>query len=204
MVYVYRLEQEMRKLKVELQTSRQTEQELRSHVCNLTNSENSLRPEVSLLRHANEILHNKWALSYNVSWFKSVQMASSQTSGFFEVIATTWWKNFLVLHVIKSKGTWSRKKILTSSRFRSDSFNKSVQSNPSLTCYYSNGDILEGSRLNQRKSSRPSDQSHSRIIIVLYDSVSSEGIATLSGDCVCIYIYIFLIYNIPLFTAART
>ncbi|KAI5615116.1 macoilin isoform X2 [Silurus asotus] len=56
---ISKLEQEMRKLKVELQTSRQSEQELRSHVCNLTNSENSLRPEVSLLRHANELLHNK-------------------------------------------------------------------------------------------------------------------------------------------------
>ncbi|TSR99418.1 Macoilin [Bagarius yarrelli] len=54
-----RLDQEMRRLKVELQTSRQNEQELRSHVCNLTNSENSLRPEISLLRHANELLHNK-------------------------------------------------------------------------------------------------------------------------------------------------
>ncbi|MCI4389708.1 hypothetical protein PGIGA_G00101610 [Pangasianodon gigas] len=56
---ISKLEQEMRKLKVELQTSRQNEQELRSHICNLTNSENSLRPEVSLLRHANELLQNK-------------------------------------------------------------------------------------------------------------------------------------------------
>lgn len=55
----HRLEQEMRKLKGELQASRQSEQELRSHICNLTNSEHSLRPEVSLLRHANELLQNK-------------------------------------------------------------------------------------------------------------------------------------------------
>ncbi|RXN24280.1 macoilin-like protein [Labeo rohita] len=54
-----KLEQEMRKLKGELQASRQNEQELRSHICNLTNSEHSLRPEVSLLRHANELLQNK-------------------------------------------------------------------------------------------------------------------------------------------------
>ncbi|XP_051951995.1 macoilin-like isoform X2 [Xyrauchen texanus] len=54
-----RLEQEMRKLKGELQASRQCEQELRSHISNLTNSEHSLRPEVSLLRHANELLQNK-------------------------------------------------------------------------------------------------------------------------------------------------
>ncbi|XP_017548042.1 macoilin [Pygocentrus nattereri] len=56
---ISKLEQEMRKLKMELQTSQQNEQELRSHICNLTNSENSLRPEVSLLRHANELLQNK-------------------------------------------------------------------------------------------------------------------------------------------------
>ncbi|XP_062857536.1 macoilin [Trichomycterus rosablanca] len=56
---IAKLEQEMKKLKVELQASRQNEQELRSHICNLTNSENSLRPEISLLRHANELLHNK-------------------------------------------------------------------------------------------------------------------------------------------------
>uniref|UniRef100_A0A671QDU7 Macoilin-like n=1 Tax=Sinocyclocheilus anshuiensis TaxID=1608454 RepID=A0A671QDU7_9TELE len=56
---LHRLEQEMRKLKGELQVSRQSEQELRSHICNLTNSEHSLRPEVSLLRHANELLQNK-------------------------------------------------------------------------------------------------------------------------------------------------
>ncbi|XP_055041324.2 macoilin [Misgurnus anguillicaudatus] len=54
-----KLEQEMRRMKTELQASRQSEQELRSHICNLTNSEHSLRPEVSLLRHANELLQNK-------------------------------------------------------------------------------------------------------------------------------------------------
>lgn len=54
-----RLEQEFRKLKGELQASRQSEQELRSHVCNLTNSERSLRPEVSLLRQNNELLQSK-------------------------------------------------------------------------------------------------------------------------------------------------
>uniref|UniRef100_A0A672GIK2 Si:dkey-12h9.6 n=1 Tax=Salarias fasciatus TaxID=181472 RepID=A0A672GIK2_SALFA len=51
-----RLEQELRRLKGELQTSRQSEQELRSHICNLTNSERSLRPEVSLLRQSNMLL----------------------------------------------------------------------------------------------------------------------------------------------------
>uniref|UniRef100_A0A8C1KUK1 Si:dkey-12h9.6 n=1 Tax=Cyprinus carpio TaxID=7962 RepID=A0A8C1KUK1_CYPCA len=62
-----KLEQEMRKVKGELQASRQSEQELRSHICNLTNSEHSLRPEVSLLRHANELLQNKQKDKQNCS-----------------------------------------------------------------------------------------------------------------------------------------
>uniref|UniRef100_A0A3P9NME8 Si:dkey-12h9.6 n=1 Tax=Poecilia reticulata TaxID=8081 RepID=A0A3P9NME8_POERE len=52
------LEAELRRLKGELQTSRQSEQELRSHICNLTNSERSLRPEVSLLRQSNMLLQS--------------------------------------------------------------------------------------------------------------------------------------------------
>ncbi|XP_069029892.1 macoilin-1 [Embiotoca jacksoni] len=56
---ISKLEQEMRRLKGELQTSRQSEQELRSHICNLTNSERSLRPEVSLLRQSNMLLQSK-------------------------------------------------------------------------------------------------------------------------------------------------
>ncbi|KAM9840837.1 macoilin [Aulostomus maculatus] len=54
-----KLEQELRRLKGELQVSRQGEQELRSHICNLTNSERSLRPEVSLLRQSNMLLQSK-------------------------------------------------------------------------------------------------------------------------------------------------
>ncbi|XP_070705514.1 macoilin-1 [Pempheris klunzingeri] len=54
-----KLDQELRRLKGELQTSRQSEQELRSHICNLTNSERSLRPEVSLLRQSNMLLQSK-------------------------------------------------------------------------------------------------------------------------------------------------
>ncbi|CAN9507888.1 unnamed protein product [Ophioblennius macclurei] len=56
---ISKLEQELRRLKGELQTSRQSEQELRSHICNLTNSERSLRPEVSLLRQSNMLLQSK-------------------------------------------------------------------------------------------------------------------------------------------------
>nr|XP_015802932.2 macoilin-1 [Nothobranchius furzeri] len=54
-----KLEVELRRLRSELQASRQSEQELRSHVCNLTNSERSLRPEVSLLRQSNMLLQSK-------------------------------------------------------------------------------------------------------------------------------------------------
>nr|XP_020445438.1 macoilin-like [Monopterus albus] len=54
-----KLEQELRRLKGELQASRQSEQELRSHICNLTNNERSLRPEVSLLRQSNMLLQSK-------------------------------------------------------------------------------------------------------------------------------------------------
>uniref|UniRef100_A0A667XPT5 Si:dkey-12h9.6 n=1 Tax=Myripristis murdjan TaxID=586833 RepID=A0A667XPT5_9TELE len=52
-------EQMTKRLKAELQASRQSEQELRSHICNLTNSERSLRPEVSLLRQSNMLLQSK-------------------------------------------------------------------------------------------------------------------------------------------------
>ncbi|XP_068609557.1 macoilin-1 [Brachionichthys hirsutus] len=54
-----RLEQELRRLRGELQTNRQSEQELRSHICNLSNSERSLSPEVSLLRQSNMLLQSK-------------------------------------------------------------------------------------------------------------------------------------------------
>ncbi|KAM9354443.1 macoilin-1 [Pholidichthys leucotaenia] len=56
---ISKLEQELRRLKAELQSSRQSEQELRSHICNLTNSERSLRPEVSLLRQSSMLLQSK-------------------------------------------------------------------------------------------------------------------------------------------------
>lgn len=54
-----KLEQDVRRLKAELQSSRQSEQELKSHLCNLSNSERSMRPEVDLLRQSNMLLHTK-------------------------------------------------------------------------------------------------------------------------------------------------
>ncbi|KAG7259484.1 hypothetical protein CRUP_009772, partial [Coryphaenoides rupestris] len=63
---INKLEQEFRKLKGELQASRQTEQELKSHICNLTNSERSLRPEVTLLRQSNVLLQSNAALEKKI------------------------------------------------------------------------------------------------------------------------------------------
>lgn len=49
----------MKKLKAELQASRQTEQELRSQLGSLGTSERSVRSELSQLRQDNELLQNK-------------------------------------------------------------------------------------------------------------------------------------------------
>lgn len=54
-----RLEQDVKKLKAELQASRQTEQELRSQLGSLGTSERSVRSELSQLRQDNELLQNK-------------------------------------------------------------------------------------------------------------------------------------------------
>lgn len=54
-----RLEQDVKKLKAELQASRQTEQELRSQLGSLGTSERSIRSELSQLRQDNELLQNK-------------------------------------------------------------------------------------------------------------------------------------------------
>uniref|UniRef100_A0A3Q3L374 Si:dkey-12h9.6 n=1 Tax=Mastacembelus armatus TaxID=205130 RepID=A0A3Q3L374_9TELE len=73
-----RLEQELRRLKGELQASRQNEQELRSHICNLTNSERSLRPEISLLRQSNMLLQSK------ILCLTKAKQRDKQTSGMLE------------------------------------------------------------------------------------------------------------------------
>ncbi|XP_026173870.1 macoilin [Mastacembelus armatus] len=73
-----KLEQELRRLKGELQASRQNEQELRSHICNLTNSERSLRPEISLLRQSNMLLQSK------ILCLTKAKQRDKQTSGMLE------------------------------------------------------------------------------------------------------------------------
>lgn len=57
--FALRLEQDVKKLKAELQASRQTEQELRSQLGSLGTSERSVRSELSQLRQDNELLQNK-------------------------------------------------------------------------------------------------------------------------------------------------
>ncbi|GAA6096004.1 macoilin-2 [Tachysurus ichikawai] len=54
-----RLEQDVKKLKAELQASRQTEQDLRCQLGSLGTSERSVRSELSQLRQDNELLQNK-------------------------------------------------------------------------------------------------------------------------------------------------
>ncbi len=56
----FRLEQDVKKLKADLQASRQTEQDLRSQLGSLGSSERSIRSELGQLRQENELLQNKW------------------------------------------------------------------------------------------------------------------------------------------------
>lgn len=57
---MYSLEQDVKKLKADLQASRQLEQELRSQISSLNNAERNTRSELGQLRHENELLQNKW------------------------------------------------------------------------------------------------------------------------------------------------
>ncbi|OXB60282.1 hypothetical protein ASZ78_011102 [Callipepla squamata] len=54
-----RLEQDIKKLKADLQASRQIEQELRSQISSLSNTERGIRSEIGQLRQENELLQNK-------------------------------------------------------------------------------------------------------------------------------------------------
>lgn len=59
-VFLYsRLEQDIKKLKADLQASRQIEQELRSQIGSLTSTERGIRSEIGQLRQENELLQNK-------------------------------------------------------------------------------------------------------------------------------------------------
>lgn len=55
-----RLEQDVKKLKADLQASRQVEQDLRSQIGSLGSAERSIRTELGQLRQENELLQNKW------------------------------------------------------------------------------------------------------------------------------------------------
>ncbi|KAL0961772.1 hypothetical protein UPYG_G00331550 [Umbra pygmaea] len=54
-----RLEQDVKRLKADLQASRQLESELRSHLSSLSSQDRSLRSELGQLRQDNEMLQNK-------------------------------------------------------------------------------------------------------------------------------------------------
>ncbi|KAL0165458.1 hypothetical protein M9458_037302, partial [Cirrhinus mrigala] len=53
-----RLEQDIKKLKADLQASRQVEQDLRSQINSLSSAERSMRSELGQLRQENELLQN--------------------------------------------------------------------------------------------------------------------------------------------------
>lgn len=57
--YCYRLEADIKKLKADLQSSRNTEQELRVQINSLTAGEKSTRSELYQLQQDNENLQNK-------------------------------------------------------------------------------------------------------------------------------------------------
>lgn len=54
------LEQDVKRLKTELQANRQLESELRSQLSSLSSQDRSLRSELGQLRQDNELLQNKW------------------------------------------------------------------------------------------------------------------------------------------------
>ncbi|XP_021430209.2 macoilin-2 [Oncorhynchus mykiss] len=56
---IVRLEQDVKKLKADLQASRQVEQDLRSQIGSLGSAERSIRSELGQLRQENELLQNK-------------------------------------------------------------------------------------------------------------------------------------------------
>lgn len=58
-IFPSRLEQDIKKLKADLQASRQVEQELRSQISSLSSTERGIRSEMGQLRQENELLQNK-------------------------------------------------------------------------------------------------------------------------------------------------
>lgn len=58
-LFFFRLEQDVKKLKADLQASRQVEQDLRSQIGSLGSAERSIRTELGQLRQENELLQNK-------------------------------------------------------------------------------------------------------------------------------------------------
>lgn len=54
------LEQDVKRLKTDLQANRQLESELRSQLSSLSSQDRSLRSELGQLRQDNELLQNKW------------------------------------------------------------------------------------------------------------------------------------------------
>lgn len=58
-LYTFRLESDIKKLKTDLQSSRNCEQELRSQITSLTTGDKSMKSELYQLQQDNESLQNK-------------------------------------------------------------------------------------------------------------------------------------------------
>ena len=58
--YLLRLEQDVKRLKADLQANRQLESDLRSQLSSMSSQDRSLRSELGQLRQDNELLQNKW------------------------------------------------------------------------------------------------------------------------------------------------
>lgn len=55
-----RMEQDVKRLKADLQANRQVESDLRSQLSTLSSQDRSLRSELGQLQQDNELLQNKW------------------------------------------------------------------------------------------------------------------------------------------------
>lgn len=64
--FAQRLEQDVKRLKADLQANRQLESELRSQLSSLSSQDRSLRSELGQLRQDNELLQSKYVYMYSI------------------------------------------------------------------------------------------------------------------------------------------
>ena len=99
-----RLEQDIKKLKADLQASRQVEQELRSQISSLSSTERGIRSEMGQLRQENELLQNKYVHLVGL-WQWAKQPLSLLFSGIG--VQGSWWQKNLAEGFLKIKCLFS-------------------------------------------------------------------------------------------------